>query len=507
MEKKPPFSHLLPTAFGVEEETMMMVGAHGAPLDTFTEARTFVDDSVDYIPNDIAYGPTPFYIFLQNGGMLYDGGGDGANLERTTPECSTMDEISAAIQANEQLLVRMSENYVSDSAYSGMPEEIRIQRRVVSTIGTTRACHDNFQAHKLPWVVNLRHSRSEGVLMAHLGTRSPITGAGYVTPTSTHFAQKIQHITEVNNYTYVNSAYRNASETDTGPRVEIRCNDINISPWAIRMRIGTSALLLTALQTPMLKDLTAIIPRDFHEAKDWLTYFRVYNEARIDNEGVLNPSPKLYESLDFQERLYTMLGGPLKKYVEIDDQYKDVITEGIQYIHDMRKVLKEEKPLSYLSDRSDFAAKFCKIAASMRRGREDGFDRAPTDTISQMWDLRYDNIRVSPGTQNKPRVEYGYGFKFRDKGGFRNTLSEDAVATALYQPPKTTRAYVRGTLIRKDMLQKCDWATVTVAAEDNEHKALDQSSLNLNQVVIPGLKNSADVMDYLHHKAIEQQSL
>lgn len=508
MEKARSFNHLLPAAYGNEEETMMMVGGHGEPLTDFTEAKTFVEDCVDFLPAGIKRAPKPFYLFLQNGGMIYDGGAsdDGANLERTTPECSTLDEITAAIEANERLVVKMSENYVHATMENELPEEIRLQRRVVSSIGTTRASHDNFQAHNIPWLVNLRHSRSEAVIMAHLGTRSPITGAGYVTPTATHFAQKVQHLTEVDSYSYVNSAYRNALETDTGPRLEIRCNDINLSPWATRIRIGTSALLLTALQTPMIKDLAAVIPGDFKAPEDWLKYFRVYNEARLDNEGVLNPSPKLYESLDFQERLYTMLGGPLKKYVDIETQYLDVISEGIQYIHDMRKVLRGDEPLSYLSDRADFAVKFCKIAASMQRGREDGYDREPTDIISQMWDLRYDTVRVSPGSQNKPRVEYGYGYKFRDRGGFKNKVSDQAVETALYYPPKTTRAFVRGTLIRNRMVASCDWATITVDTDDEKLSALSFNTFDLNQVVIRGLRNTTDVINYMHDLAIEQQS-
>lgn len=504
------YTGLLPIAYGNEEETMMLAGAPDAPYSSFTEPITFVQNYSKYIPKDIKVGPDSYQSFLQNGGVVYNGGVSGsANLERATPECSTPDEIATAIQANEQLLVQMGSDYVQKQAKESLPTELRLQRRVIDTEGNGRACHDNFEIRNLSWLENFQHSPAELVLMTHLGTRSFMTGAGYVRPSSVHFGQKIQHTHQVNSYGYENSAYRTTDDSDTGARLEIRCSDINISPWAIRQRIGTSALLLTALQTPIANDLVSRVPDDFAEPTHWLARFRDYNMAPINLDGQLKPTRKMMAAIDFQEGMYSIIGESLKQYVDITPEYDSIIKEGVQYCHDMRQVLKGSQDLDYLKDRSDIAVKFKKIATHLRRDREMGMDRTPTDFVSQYWDLKYDHIRIAPGTQGKPRVEYGYGYRYRDSGGFKSTLDEKDVENALYQPPTTTRAFVRGTLIRKNLVSEGDWAYIKLWAgsDDIENNELNGETLNLSQVVISGLSKTTDVMRYVKGLAISQQQM
>lgn len=504
----PKFAELLPIAYGNEEETMMLVGVPGVQYQHFREPATFVRKRDEYIPDDLRQA-NYYKTHLQNGAVVYDGGtrnSKGANLERATAECTTPHQIAAAIQANEKLLVDMTTNYIHDESYTSIPEEARVQRRVVDSEGNTRACHDNFQIKSSTWLTNFPYSIAETVLLAHVGTRSFITGAGYVTPEGLRFGQKIQHTDAINQYGYNSSIYRTVDgvsdgEDDTGMRLEIRCNDINISPWAIKMRLGTSALLLTALQTPLTKDLFNMVPADYNR-RDILIFdiLKRYNRARVRVDGSLKPTPQLMRGVDYQEQQYELLAGSLNKFVEVDEEYQDLLEEAIQYCLDMRSVLRGDHTIDFLADRADFAAKFKKVIRSVRQGREVGKQRTLTDLVSQMWDQQYDHIRVSPSTLTKARVEYGYGYKLRDKGAFRLSPTAAEVESAYYKPPTTTRAFVRGSLVGRHALQSVTWNAISFLDDDPELGEVDGKTLKMDEVVIPGLKTSLDARRYAKQK-------
>lgn len=503
---EPKYPELFPVAMGNEEETMLMFGEPGARYVTYnTEPTFFVNNLEEYIPQDVK-STTEEYTerrFLQNGGLVYNGG-PGGNLERATAECSTLDELAASTQASEKLLVAMVGNYVKAGHAHGHPLVARIQRRVVDAYSNGRASHDNFEVRNMEW---LKHFHSgdekpkgvEQLLLAHLATRSFMTGAGYVTPNGLRFAQKVENLVRLHYYGYANSAYSDATTRGYGGRLEIRCNDINLSPWAIRQRVGTSALFLAALQTPLVDTLAQALPAPCRNASDleWILLFRRYNAVRMGQEGQLLPTADLIRAIDFQEHSYHVMGTLLKEFITMTPEYERVVEAGSQYAQDMRAVLSGKADLSLLTDRADNAAKFKKIGSSMVRGLQDGQNRTPSDEISQMWDLRYDLIEVSLGTGPKPRVEYGYGYKQRDRGHFQGQLGDGAVETAYYRPPQTTRAQVRGHLIGRNLVRHATWGQVTIDSNDGPLDDLDLQKVQLPEVVLNEPLQPAKIPHYV----------
>ncbi len=133
-----------PTVMGVEEETGLMVN-HGT---VWEDPNILAENIADYMPSISFSGVNK--LFLQNGGLIYPGGGAGAkgadNIERATPECRRPVEIAAYIQANERLMVDIAANYAKKmSAANNSHTQVRIQRRVVDSQGNRKACHDNFR--------------------------------------------------------------------------------------------------------------------------------------------------------------------------------------------------------------------------------------------------------------------------------------------------------------------------------------------------------------------------
>lgn len=471
----PKYPELFPIALGNEEETMLMTGPD---RDSLEDPIAFMSEFSNYLPSAVTHAETGGAFFLSNGGMIYDGGtreiNYPVNLERTTPECATPRETATYIQANEKLLVAMLGNYVTDTLLYGLPQVARVQRRVIDSQGNGRGCHDNFELKRPGWVTLFDDPGRKSfpdALSTYLATRSFMTGAGYVDDYSPHFAQKVSYITTINEYGFNNSAFRVFNETsdfdDTGPRVEIRCNDINISPWAIQARVGGMALFLTALQTPLLDKISTMLPTGT-DTSQHLHDFHAYNYVNMSDDWQMRPGRHTLKALDFHERVLELSDEKLGRFVPLDDEYRDLITEMRYYCEDFRKVLAGELDFTVLADRSDMAAKFAIMKKSAEKAARYGISRDLGHIVFQAIDMRYDSIFVSADRRGRPKSEYGYGYQLRDRGAFRLGLKDRDVQRALYNPPETTRAKIRASLIKTDAVDDCSWNHVSLCFQTTD---------------------------------------
>ncbi|HEY1063933.1 MAG TPA: proteasome accessory factor PafA2 family protein [Candidatus Saccharimonadales bacterium] len=467
----------LPAALGSEEESMLMVGMatskEAAMRAYLTHPVNFIDNIPKYLPKSIK-SSGGWRNYLQNGGLIYDGthcDGELGNLECATPECVTPVQVNTYIQASERLIVDALQSYVEkeDSGDYGM--FARWHRRVVDAYGTSKASHDNFGMSE-EWLESVGSYGLERLLIGQFASRSLLTGAGLVTPAGYFAAQKTHTVSSVRDYGYVSSAYRIASEDETGPRLEVRCSDINISPWATQVRLGSMSMLMAAAQTELADKLLTIVPGVVDDT-DAVNMIRGSGRVSVDPETLaVKLSPPALKEIDVQEQLASLYADALGKYIELPPELRDIAVEVIQYCQDIRRVHEGQAPLSVLADRSDFAAKLLLITQSIRRDRADGITRKLGDITSRMQDMRYDMIFVASSDLNgttSPSVRYGAGFKLRDSGHFRLTIPTAAVEHAYYRPPKETRAYTRGELIRRGVADVASWSDVAIpkgASED-----------------------------------------
>lgn len=505
---EPKHPELFPIAYGNEEETMMMAGAVGASTKNFHPAYTFLGGFAYNLPTGVKTVSNEAQVYTQAGGLFYRTGRGGSLFEGATPECSTPEEIAVAIQARERTMVHAVGQHITKSYKNDEAQEVRIQRRTVDGIGNSAASHDSFEMRRPSWMVRYfgsdarTNSAIRLALLSHASTRSFMTGAGYVNDKGMFFAQKPQTLTHLEGYGYFSSVYRVTGAEDTGARFELRCNDDNISPWSIETRVGGTALVLTALQTELVGGISSRIPRMIrgnHNQK--LMAFRLFNVAHLDGQGRLWANRFTHEAVDFQEWQFTLIGKHLSKYVELGGDYMEIVEEAIQYCHDFRKVAAGEAELSLLADRSDNAVKFQAVTRSVRRDREVGMMRSTNDVKAQMKDMRYDVIRISPGLGGAPRTEYGYGYKWRDSGRFRKTPSEKAVERAMYYPPTSTRAHVRGNLIRRGKIGTTTWSSVRVATNAEGLEPLRGQKVALPSVVLDAEDRALSPEEYLYKVA------
>lgn len=467
---------LFPIAYGNEEETGMLVtGDYSSDM---VEPKYFCEHMEDFIPPDLQHIGSD-RIFLSNGGLVYPGlaivdriDGDIAitNPERTTPECSDLNQVSDYIDAHEKLIVEMSKIYAEKGANNrGDTVEVRLQRRTVDSAGNRKASHDSYGYRfdeERPFPTN--EPRVLQSLLGFLATQPHVTGAGHVTSSGLRLSQKIHGLKGEEGYGYFGTMYRidKTEDYDNVHRLETRLNDINLSGWAKRVRFGGVALHLALGQTELAEQLP-IFPGGTNHAEQ----AKRLNKIAFDRDGELVPQPHHFEALAYQRIVAELALDLLHLYTEVPDQYFKVALEIVKYCDDFEAVLRKEKPFCVLADRSDAMLKFHYIARRVQRDRDLGKIRQMTDMTARMHDMQYDYIDIHAKPFTPAEVSYGYGYRLRNKGHFVFGYDRAAVERAYYRPPKGMRAQVRATIMRQydttGATVTMDWHRIQVKRPDH----------------------------------------
>ena len=206
--------------------------------------------------------------FLRNGGRLYL---DMGHIEYASPECLNLRDAVAYDLAGDELLQSGLEQL-------GAAEHVSfIKNNVDHHTGATFGCHENYlmrrEAQFTPPVL--------GALLAFLATRQIFTGAGRVgqaNPLAFDFeipatagqvdfqiSQRADHIVnDIYQWVQFNRAIINARDEPLADyrkyrRLHLLIGDSNVSPFATALKVGTTACVLSLLESGRLpKDLTLL---------------------------------------------------------------------------------------------------------------------------------------------------------------------------------------------------------------------------------------------------------
>ena len=480
-----PAKKIFPIAYGNEEETGMLDDVSG----DFQEPYKLVSALRSYVPPELLTTQPGNTLFLKNGSKIYPGTSVGTsvatNLERATAECASVDELTMAVRASEKILVKTAEAYAArQSSNKGQAVNVRIQRRVVDSMGSRKGCHDNYGITR-----KFSYAMSDNVpplVLAHLVSRSFITGAGHVHENGLSFAQKVGGLDHVDSYGYFGSMCRVSLDEGT-PRFEVRCNDINISDWAVRVRIGGAAIALALAQTPLAvalsntTELTAIRKAN------------AMNRLRLNPDGSISASPYTQRALDIQKRIAELTLMDLIRHVdEVPDELLGVAHDIYAFCEDFQKICDGKETVSLVADRADWAAKFNLTVQGMEKDKALGITRRVNDFRSQATDLLYDYIGVRADSGKLQHTIYGRGYQLRDKGVFRNSPKSSRQADQLYMnPPRATRAAVRGYLMRNYDVTYCNWDLITVADHEGRTVSVKLPDVTQNALTEDDVDNLA----------------
>ncbi|HJU06737.1 MAG TPA: proteasome accessory factor PafA2 family protein [Nitrospiraceae bacterium] len=375
--------------------------------------------------------------FLTNAGRIYL---DMGHLEYASPECGTLADLVASDRAGDQLL----QNALQDMGLSENTSLIKnnIDHETDATFGS----HENYLVSRaFPFT-----RRGLGKLVSFLVTRQIFTGTGRVGATGTpdgwvpmdeliirrpglrnagervtvpfQISQRSDHIVNdffewvQQNRAIVNTRDEPLADPNHYRRIHLLLGDSNMAEVATALKIGTTALVLQLIEEGQAPEGLAV-----QEPVDAL------KEISRDQERqwlVTLASGKTISAIDVQERY---LGAARDRYAGQDEETDWVLEQWEAVLADLRG------DYTKLIGRVDWASKLW-LLESYREAEHVDWD----DPMLKSLDLEYHNLHP----------EKGLYLALQDEGRTPRVTTDKAVELAQEHPPRNTRAFGRGELVR-----------------------------------------------------------
>lgn len=365
---------------------------------------------------------------LKNGARYYV---DHAHPEYSTPECASVRSLLAHERAGDEI-IRRSMQLANDRF--GNSVDFIVHKNNSDGKGNSYGCHENYLVNR-----DTPFGRIARGVMAHFVTRQLYCGAGKVgvecareaepripfqlSQRADFFEEEIGLETTVRR-PIINTRDEPHGDPGRFRRLHVIAGDANMSEWATFMKVGTTALLLAAVEDGQYPDWLTI--------QDPVTSIRrISHGVSIENGFILTSSVTLADgrvlsALDIQRELLECARSWFKN-ADTDPTGGDgqwVLDEWDSVLSDL-----SVQPMK-TSDRVDWVAKATLVAALASR------HSVPLDGArSRAIDFQYHDLR--PTKNLSSRV------------GLRSLVATGDVTLAIQNPPEETRAYFRGRCVEK----------------------------------------------------------
>jgi proteasome accessory factor A len=420
--------------FGLENE-------YGVTCTLRGQRRLSPDEVARYLFRRVVSWGRSSNVFLENGARLYLD--VGSHPEFATPECDTLEDVVAHDKAGERILeglVRGAEERLEEEGIRG---QIFVFKNNTDSAGNSYGCHENYLVSR-----HKDFHRTVDVLIPFLVTRQIFLGAGKLTqtPRGTSFsiAQRADHIWEgVSSATtrsrpIINTRDEPHADAERYRRLHVIAGDSNMSEYATYVKVGTMVALLQMIERDVVfRDLTLENPiRAIREVAHDTTCRR---KIRLANGRELSALDIQWEYLDRAMRFARSPGFPPQVQTAID-RWEHLLT-GL-----------EKDPMT-LDREADWVIKYRLLERyADRRGLN------MSDPRMSMMDLSYHDVDRTRGLY----------YLLESKGMVDRVVSDEQVATAVRQPPQTTRARLRGAFIKAAKAQKRDFTVDWVHLKLND---------------------------------------
>ena len=409
-------------------------------------------------------------LVLSNGARFYN---DHAHPEYSTPECTTLHEIVAQEKAGERILAecaRRRNSHLTDG------EKVRLYKNNTDFLGHSYGCHDNYLMRRdVPW------DRIVAATLPFLITRQIFAGAGkmgieaesavgqpgvFQISQRADFFSVLVSIDTMNRRPLVNTRDEPHADASKYRRFHVIVGDSNMSEWATAMKLGTTALVLELIESGKAPQLEIAQPIDAAKS--------ISRDQNYDWIIELRDGRKI-SAIDVQ-RLYLSAA---QKVDHNDEERGWILREWESALNDL------ERDVMLCRDRVDWAAK--KFLLNELQGEE---KLQWSDPWLQAIDLEYHNIDL----------ERGLYYELLRQGSMRRVVSEDEIRRAIFSPPETTRAFLRGRAVARftDQIESIQWNEIVLSdAGRSQRIALpepaDENLKRLNAAV----RESANFADFL----------
>ncbi len=372
-------------------------------------------------------------LVLGNGARYYN---DHAHPEYCTPECNSVDELVAHDRAGERILMRCGQKLSEERGSA-----VRLYKNNTDFRGHSYGCHENYLLPRaLPW-----EKLARGI-QAFLVTRQIIAGAGkfayeeedkFLAPgfqisQRSDFFSELQSVDTMQRRPIVNTRDEPHANPTLFRRFHVILGDANMSPFATRLKIGTTALVLEALaRNP--KRVYPILSEPLQSLMSISRDSKFQWEVRLHDNRCTN-------ALQIQREYWDAVND----LCDLTDPAK------IKMVADWNKVLTDlEADPMRCKDRLDWVAKLALV-----RQFQSSQNLSPTDPWLQSLDLEYHRLDRDQGLY----------YALEQAGQMQGIPDEGLVRRAIAEPPRTTRAYIRGRCIQKfsQYVVSAQWDHVTL---------------------------------------------
>ena len=375
-------------------------------------------------------------LVLGNGARFYN---DHAHPEYCTPECATFSDLVLHDRAGERILMACAK-HLSEVLGS----TVRLYKNNTDFFGHSYGCHENYLLPRsLPW------ENLASAMQTFLVTRQIFAGSGkfaieaedqFVSPQfqlaqRSDFFSELQSVDTMQRRPIVNTRDEPHANPKFFRRFHVIIGDANMSPFATRLKIGTTALVLEALvrnpnrMLPRLADPLSALPAISRDPKfKW--------EIRLEDD---RPST----ALEIQRAFL----GAVREVCDLSSpERNDLVADWEQVLNDL------ETDYTRCRDRLDWVAKLMLV-----RDFQTAQNLADNDPWLRALDLEYHRLDFAEG------LYYG----LEQSSAMRVVPEEAAVRDAVANPPRT-RAYVRGKCIQKfpEQVISAQWDHITLQGSD-----------------------------------------
>src|SRR5437867_245849 len=376
-------------------------------LQDIDEANYFAQDA----QRTLTFSEIKSDLVLRNGARFYN---DHAHPEYCTPECNTLLELLQQDYAGDALLIACAKTLSQNS-----DNPVLLYKNNTDFRGHSYGCHENYlMPRTLTWEVLSQ------AIVAFFVTRQIYSGAGkygweeedkFLQPgfqisQRSDFFSELQSVDTMQRRPLVNTRDEPHANPKLYRRFHVILGDANMSSFATRLKVGTTALVLEALARhpqmalPALAEPLKALPaisRDAHYR--W--------EVRLAGRKA---STALAVQRDYL--------AAVRKLCDLTDPEKAAL------VADWETVLSDlETDVMRCRNRLDWVAKL-----GLLREFQTAQNLADDDPWLQSLDLEYHRLDEAEG------LYYG----LEKSGAMLGVPDEMAVQNAVFEPPLTTRAYV-----------------------------------------------------------------
>ncbi|MDA8047608.1 MAG: Pup--protein ligase [Actinomycetota bacterium] len=421
--------------FGLENE-------YGVTCTLRGQRRLSPDEVARYLFRRVVSWGRSSNVFLENGARLYLD--VGSHPEYATPECDSILDLVAHDKAGERILEQLVGSAEARLREEGIRGVVFLFKNNTDSAGNSYGCHENYLTSRRD---DFAHYAE--VLIPFLVSRQIYAGAGKVLQTARGamycISQRAEHIWEgVSSATtrsrpIINTRDEPHADAERYRRLHVIVGDSNMSEYATFLKIGASSILLRMLEDPgvVLRDMTLENP------------IRAIRE--ISHDTTLR-------------RRVRLANGREASALEIQSEY---FNRARRY--------QEAKGLSPLEDRALDMWEHC--LTGLERDPW-SLDRECDWVIKHHLIERYRDRHQLPLTHPKVALidlqyhdvnrQRGLFYKMQAAGLVDRTCTDEAIETAMDEPPQTTRAKLRGEFIRRAKERRRDFTVDWVHLKLND---------------------------------------